>query len=221
VAIQSDVELGGTDQTFNNLVGRDVQRAYGQTPQIVITMPILVGLDGVQKMSKSKGNYIGVTDAPSEMFGKTMSIPDELMENYFTLLTDIPADEIKLLCDASKTHPKEAKVKLGKRIVAQFYGADAGEAAAAEFERVFAQNQLPDEIEDVEVSHDMTAPKLLVHCKLAETGGEAKRIVTQGGFRIIVDGVESKITSLQFIVTVKNGMIVKAGKRKFAKLKVV
>ncbi|MHC4836557.1 MAG: tyrosine--tRNA ligase, partial [Planctomycetota bacterium] len=101
VAIKSDVELGGTDQTYNNLVGRDLQRLDGQKPQIVITMPILVGLDGVQKMSKSKGNYIGVTDAPSDMFGKTMSIPDELMENYFTLLTDIPADEITILCDAS------------------------------------------------------------------------------------------------------------------------
>lgn len=113
VAIQSDVELGGTDQTFNNLVGRDLQRIAGQPPQIVITMPILVGLDGKEKMSKSKGNYIGVTDPPSEMFGKTMSIPDSLMENYFTLLTDMPAERIRELTNPAKTHPKEAKVLLG------------------------------------------------------------------------------------------------------------
>ncbi|MHC5154957.1 MAG: tyrosine--tRNA ligase, partial [Planctomycetota bacterium] len=185
VAIKSDIELGGTDQTYNNLVGRDLQRLDGQKPQIVITMPILVGLDGVQKMSKSKGNYIGVTDAPADMFGKTMSIPDELMENYFTLLTDIPADEITILCDASKTHPKEAKVKLGKIIVEQFYDADAADAAAAEFEKVFAQNQLPDDMPEVEIVADpIMASKLLIHCKLAASGGEAKRSCKQGGVEI-------------------------------------
>ncbi|KKM21946.1 hypothetical protein LCGC14_1630310, partial [marine sediment metagenome] len=114
VAIKSDVELGGTDQTFNNLVGRDLQRLDGQEPQVVITMPILVGLDGKEKMSKSKGNYIGVTDEPADMFGKVMSISDEMMDNYFTLLTDASAERIAELTDGSKTHPKEAKVLLGK-----------------------------------------------------------------------------------------------------------
>ena len=117
VVVKSDVELGGTDQTFNNLVGRDIQRAYGQKPQIVITMPILVGLDGIEKMSKSKGNYIGVMDSPKDMFGKVMSISDEMMENYYTLLTEIPADKIKELVNPQKTHPKEAKVFLGKTII--------------------------------------------------------------------------------------------------------
>ncbi len=121
VVVQSDVELGGTDQTFNNLIGRDIQRAYGQSPQVVITMPILVGLDGREKMSKSKGNYIGVTDEPNDMFGKVMSISDEMMENYFTLLTDLSADKIAELVNPDRTHPKEAKVLLGKTIVAQFY----------------------------------------------------------------------------------------------------
>jgi tyrosyl-tRNA synthetase len=219
VMVKSDVELGGTDQTFNNLIGRDIQRAYGQPAQIVITMPILVGLDGVQKMSKSKGNYIGVTEEPKDMFGKVMSISDEMMSNYFTLLTDFPEDEIKVLTDPNVTHPKKAKVLLGKTIVAQFHGLEAAQAAADEFEKVFAQKQLPDEIEDCPVSEDMTAPKLLVHCKLAETGGEAKRIVTQGGFAIIMGNEEKKITNLNDVITVQDGMIIRAGKRRFARLK--
>ena len=217
VAIKSDVELGGTDQTYNNLVGRDLQRLDGQKPQIVITMPILVGLDGVQKMSKSKGNYIGVTDAPADMFGKTMSIPDELMENYFTLLTDIPADEITVLCDASKTHPKEAKVKLGKIIVEQFYDVDAADAAAAEFEKVFAQNQLPDDMPEVEIAADpIMASKLLTHCKLVGSGGEAKRSCKQGGVKIN----DEKVSNPSQEIAPTDGMVVQVGKRKFAKLKV-
>ncbi len=217
VAIKSDVELGGTDQTYNNLVGRDLQRLDGQKPQIVITMPILVGLDGVQKMSKSKGNYIGVTDGPSDMFGKTMSIPDELMDNYFTLLTDIGADEIVTLCDPSKTHPKEAKVKLGKLIVEQFYDAAAADAAAAEFEQVFAQNQLPDDMEEVEIAvESIMASKLLVQCNLVASGGEAKRMCKQGGVKIN----DKKISDPATEITPTNGMVIQVGKRKFAKLKV-
>ena len=217
VAIKSDVELGGTDQTYNNLVGRDLQRLDGQKPQIVITMPILVGLDGVHKMSKSKGNYIGVTDAPSDMFGKTMSIPDELMENYFTLLTDIPADEIAVLCDASKTHPKQAKVKLGKIIVEQFYDVDAADAAAAEFEKVFAQSQLPDDMPEVEIAAEpIMASKLLTHCNLVASGGEAKRMCKQGGVKVN----DEKIADPSAEITPADGMVVQVGKRKFAKLKV-
>jgi tyrosyl-tRNA synthetase len=217
VAIKSDVELGGTDQTYNNLVGRDLQRIDGQPPQIVITMPILVGLDGVQKMSKSKGNYIGVTDTPTDMFGKTMSIPDELMENYFTLLTNIPAAEIETLCDASKTHPKQAKVKLGKLIVEQFYDVAAADGAAAEFDRVFAQNQLPDDMPTVEVAAEpVMASKLLVQCGLVATGGEAKRMCKQGGVKVN----DEKIDDPAAEITPADGMIVQVGKRKFAKLKV-
>ena len=216
VAIKSDVELGGTDQTFNNLVGRDLQRLDGQPPQIVITMPILVGLDGKEKMSKSKGNYIGVTDEPNEMFGKVMSISDELMENYFTLLTDIPAAEIKELVDAGKTHPKEAKATLGKMIVAQFYNDTAAESAAAHFEKVFAQNKLPDDIQEVTISsRPIAASKLLLHCKLVSTGGEAKRMVKQGGVRVN----DEKINDPNAQVTPADDMVVQVGKRKFARLK--
>lgn len=215
VAIQSDVELGGTDQTFNNLVGRDLQRAAGQLPQIVITMPILIGLDGVQKMSKSKGNYIGITDPPSEMFGKTMSIPDALMENYFTLLTDLPIEQIKTLVDPNKTHPKHAKVLLGKLIVTQFYGKQAAEKAAEEFDRIFAQNQLPEQMPQVCLSAEpMMAFKLLVACQLVDTGGEAKRMIQQGGVKIN----EQKLSDPNQLITPSEGMIIQVGKRKFAKV---
>jgi len=218
VVVKSDVELGGTDQTFNNLVGRDIQKAYGQKPQIVITMPILVGLDGKGKMSKSKGNYIGVTDEPKDMFGKIMSISDDMMENYFTLLTDIPAEKIKELVDSQKTHPKQAKVFLGKTIIKQFYNEAAAESAAGEFEKVFAQKQMPEDMPEIKISKEpITAAKLLLSCKLVSTGGEAKRLIAGGG--LTIDG--EKITDPNKSITPANGMIVRAGKLKFARLSVI
>ncbi|MHC4517616.1 MAG: tyrosine--tRNA ligase [Planctomycetota bacterium] len=217
VMIASDVELGGTDQTFNNLVGRDLQRLHGQAPQIVITMPILVGLDGTEKMSKSKGNYVGVTDAPSDMFGKVMSISDGMMENYYTLLTDLPSDEIAVLVDADQTHPKEAKVRLGKTIVTQFYGAELAEVAAAEFEKVFAQGQLPDDMPEVALPAEaLSVKQLLTLCRLVDSGGEAKRMVAQGG--VSIDG--QKASDPNASVTPADGMIVQVGKRRFAKVRV-
>ncbi len=217
VMIEADVELGGTDQTFNNLVGRDLQRQEGQPPQIVMTMPILVGLDGVQKMSKSKGNYIGVTDEPNDMFGKVMSIPDELMENYFTLLTDLPMDKVAELIDPAKTHPKESKVALGKMIVEQFYDAPAAEAAHQAFEKVFAQKELPDDIPEVVIaSEPVAAAKLLVHCRLVGSGGEAKRMIKQSAVSIN----EEKVGDPNLMVTPEGGMVVRVGKRKFAQLRI-
>jgi tyrosyl-tRNA synthetase len=216
VAIQSDVELGGTDQTFNNLVGRDIQRAYDRQPQVVITMPILVGLDGVEKMSKSKGNYVGVTDPPNDMFGKIMSISDEMMENYFTLLTDFPAKKITELTDSSKTHPKDAKVLLGKTIVTQFYNEATAQLAAAEFERVFAQKQLPDDIPEFELpAEPVSVKQLLLACKLVETGGEAKRMCSQSA--VTIDG--QKIADPNAEITPKDGTVIQVGKRRFAKIK--
>ena len=217
VMIESDVELGGTDQTFNNLVGRDIQKGYGQQPQIVITMPILVGLDGKEKMSKSKGNYIGVTDEPNDMFGKVMSISDDMMENYFTLLTGLQADRIAELVDPGKTHPKEAKVLLGKMIVSQFYGEEAAEVAAGEFEKVFAQGQLPEEIPEIEMpAEPIAASKLLLVCNLVSSGGEAKRMIKQSGASI--DG--EKLTDPNAAITPKDGAVIRVGKRKYARLKV-
>jgi len=217
VIVKSDVELGGTDQTFNNLIGRDIQRAYGQPPQVVITTPILVGLDGKEKMSKSKGNYIGVTDEPNDMFGKVMSISDDMMENYFTLLIDLPVGKIAELVNPDKTHPKEAKVLLGKTIVTQFYNQATAQAAAAEFEKVFAQKQLPDDIPEVEItSAPSTAARVLLQTALVSSSSEAKRMIKQLGVSINGD----KITDPQTSITPQTGMIVRVGKRKIAKLKV-
>jgi len=217
VAIKSDVELGGTDQTFNNLVGRDIQKAYNQPQQVVITVPILVGLDGKEKMSKSKGNYIGVTDEPNDMFGKVMSISDTMMENYFTLLTDLPSEKITELTNSQKTHPKEAKVLLAKTIVSQFYGDAAAALAAEQFEKVFAQKQLPDEIPEFKLSAETVSIKqLLLACKLVETGGEAKRMCAQSA--VTIDG--QKVTDSNAQITPANGMTIQVGKRKFARIKI-
>jgi tyrosyl-tRNA synthetase len=217
VMIESDVELGGTDQTFNNLVGRDIQKGYGQQPQIVITMPILVGLDGKEKMSKSKGNYIGVTDEPNDMFGKVMSTSDDMMENYFTLLTDLSAEKITELVNPDKSHPKEAKVMLGKMIVSQFYDKASADAAAAEFEKVFAQGQLPEDIPEITLpAKAISVKQLLLTCKLVSTGGEAKRMIKQSAASI--DG--EKLTDPNAEITPKEGTVIRVGKRKFARLKV-
>jgi len=217
VMVKSDVELGGTDQTFNNLVGRDIQRTYGQSPQVVITMPILVGLDGREKMSKSKGNYIGVTDEPNDMFGKVMSISDDMMENYFTLLTNLPAEKIAELVNADKTHPKEAKVQLGKTIVAKFYNEPTAQAASAQFEKVFAQGQLPDDIPEIKMPPEpIMASKLLLACKLVSSGGEAKRMIkTQ--LAVSVNG--NKINDPNEQITPTEGMVIQVGKRKFARIR--
>jgi tyrosyl-tRNA synthetase len=217
VIVQSDVELGGTDQTFNNLVGRDIQRAYGQSPQIVMTMPILVGLDGKEKMSKSKGNYIGVTDEPNDMFGKVMSISDDMMENYFTLLTNLETKIIADLVNPDKTHPKDAKVLLSKTIVAQFYSEATADTATAEFDKVFAKGQLPDDIPEVVIADPAISVKqLLLSCKLVETGGEAKRMVAQGA--VTIAGNKANDPNAQISPT--DGMVIQVGKRRFAKLKV-
>ncbi len=216
VMIKSDVELGGTDQTFNNLVGRDLQKLDNQLPQIVITMPILVGLDGTEKMSKSKGNYIGVTDTPNDMFGKVMSISDEMMEDYFSLLTDTALARIKILVDPDQTHPKESKVLLGKAIITQFHGEAAAEAAAVHFDRVFKQKELPDEIPEFELTGALVSVKeSLLLCKLVGTGGEAKRMVKQGGVRI--NG--KRVDDANGQITLVDGVILQVGKRKFARIK--
>ena len=216
VMVKSDVELGGTDQTFNNLIGRDIQRAYGQSPQVVITMPILVGLDGKEKMSKSKGNYIGVTDEPGDMFGKVMSISDEMMENYFMLLTDIEAKKIAELVNGDKTHPKKAKVLLGKTIVKQFYNEATAQLAAAQFDKVFAQGQLPDDIPEVQIAAEpIMASKLLVHCKLVSSSSEAKRMIKK---QAAVSIAGEKINDPNMEITPTEGMVIQVGKRRFARM---
>jgi tyrosyl-tRNA synthetase len=217
VVVKSDVELGGTDQTFNNLVGRDIQRAYGQEPQIVITMPILIGLDGKEKMSKSKGNYISVTDEPNDMFGKVMSISDQMMANYFTLLTNLSAERITELVNPDKTHPKEAKVLLAKTILIQFYDEKTAQLAATQFDKVFAQGQLPDDMPEVKISAEpIMASKLLVTSNLVPSGSEAKRMIKQGAVEID----KNKIDDPNTLITPADGMIIQVGKRKFARLRI-
>jgi len=215
VCIDADVELGGTDQTFNNLVGRQLQEGAGAKPQIVLVMPILVGLDGTEKMSKSKGNYIGVTDEPNDMFGKVMSIPDALMRNYFTLLTDLPAGEIEELVDSEKTHPKQAKVRLGKMIVEQYYSAGAAEAAAAEFDRIFAQKNVPTDMDEIRpASAEVGIVELVVTAGFAKSNGEARRLIKQNA--VSID--DEKVTDPHATVSLKDGQVLKVGKRRFGRI---
>jgi tyrosyl-tRNA synthetase len=213
--IEADVELGGSDQTFNNLVGRDIQKAYGQRQQIVLIMPILVGLDGEQKMSKSKGNYIAITDTPKDMFGKVMSIPDSLMRNYFTLLTDLPAAKIDELVDGQKTHPRQAKAALGKMIVAQYYGETAGDEAAAEFDSVFSRKQVPTDMPEVKISGgNINIVDLIIKAQFAASKSEARRLVEQKA--VSID--DESVTDVGAMVEPKAGAVLRVGKRRFGKI---
>ena len=215
VCISADVELGGSDQTFNNLVGRNLQENAGQQPQIVIIMPILVGLDGAEKMSKSKGNYIGVTDGPNDMFGKVMSIPDSLMDNYFTLLTDLPRERIEELIDGGKTHPRQAKAELGRIIVAQFHGQAAGDEAAQEFDRVFSRKQAPTDMPEIHVSvASMNVIDLIMAGDFAKSKSEARRLVEQKAVSLN----EQVITDINASVELQTGQVLKVGKRRFGKI---
>ena len=213
VEIKADVELGGTDQRFNNLVGRDLQKASGQEAQVVLLMPILVGLDGVQKMSKSLSNYVGIGEAPNEMFGKLMSIPDEVMRQYYTLCTDVPLDEVEQILAG---HPMDAKKRLGREIVATYHGADAATAAQAAFEQQFSRAEVPEDMPEIEVAAgEIGVVDLLVAC-FGGSKSEARRMVEQGA--VAVDG--DKVSDAMANVEARDGMTVKMGKRRWARVKV-
>ncbi|HHI96701.1 MAG TPA: tyrosine--tRNA ligase [Thermodesulfatator atlanticus] len=220
VALKADVELGGTDQRFNLLVGRDIQREYGQEPQVIITVPILEGLDGVQKMSKSLGNYVGITEPPREMFGKLMSISDTLMWRYYELLTDVPLAEIarwKEEVAQGRINPKELKMKLAKEIVARFHSPEAAEKAAAEFEKVFAKGGVPDELPEVAVpAGEVWLPRFLKDQGLVKSTSEGKRLLAQGGVQI--DG--QKIRQENFLLEAGRDYVFRVGKRRFLRVKV-
>ncbi len=219
VCIRADVELGGTDQTFNNLVGRQLQANAGQPPQIVMIMPILAGLDGVEKMSKSLGNYIGVTDEPNDMFGKVMSIPDKLMDNYFTLLTELPREEIGALLDPDQTHPRDAKVRLARLIVGEYHGPGAAEAAAAEFDRVFSQRHLPSDVPEFRFPEGPIAVSdMIVQMGFAASRSEARRLIRQNAVTV----GEERVTDIHCDITISDatdGWVVKVGKRRFGRLR--
>jgi len=221
VSLQSDVELGATEQKFNLLVHREIQRAYGLPGQSILTMPILVGLDGSRKMSKSLGNYVGITEPPEEMFGKLMSIPDELMWNYYELATDRSEQEIARLRSevaSGQLHPMDAKMKLGKEIVATFHGPDAGRKAADHFQRVFRDRQAPAEAAVKKISRGpakkLTA--LLVELGLAPSKSEAERLIKQGGVEI--DGQRVEDFRKEVDLTRPKEFLLRAGKKKFLRI---
>ncbi|HEX7356469.1 MAG TPA: tyrosine--tRNA ligase [Ignavibacteriaceae bacterium] len=219
VAIESDVELGGTDQKFNLLVGRDIQREYGIEPQVILTMPLLVGTDGVEKMSKSYDNYIGISDEPSQIYGRTLSIPDSLIYQYFELATNVTnkkLTEIKTELSDGKTNPRDIKRELARTLVAMYHDEQAALNAEKEFDNIFINKGLPDDIEEFIIGDkkEINILDLIILVNFAPSKGEARRLVTQGG--VSIDN--NKIDDVQFIVSVKSGMILKVGKRKFIKL---
>ncbi len=221
VALNADVELGGTDQKFNLLVGRNLQREYDQEPQILITTPLLEGTDGVDKMSKSLGNYIGIDEEPNEMFGKIMSISDELMWKYYELLTDVSVDEVNSLrfkCESDAMNPRDAKVALAKKIIEDFHSAEAAETAEQSFVNQFSKGQMPDEIDEVSVdSQNYKLIDLLLQTNLTASKGEARRLVEQGGVKI--DGEKISDTSAEIEVTAESSFVIQVGKRKFLNVK--
>lgn len=221
VAIQADVELGGTDQTFNNLCGRDLQRNAGQPPQVVMIMPLLIGTDGKNKMSKSQGNHVAIMDPPGEMFGKIMRIPDELMVNYFELLTDVPRDDVRRFTNPNQMNPRDGKEILAKAVIAQYHSTDAAEAAAAEFRRVHGGGGgLPDDVPEVSVPDDMVNDgevvpiDLVVHCGFADSRGAARRLIAERGVRLNDSVVEDAVKP----IVVATGDVLQRGRRRFVRL---
>jgi len=219
VALRADVELGGHDQIFNLLVGREIQKAYNQESQVVVTVPLLEGTDGINKMSKSYGNYVGINESPDIMFGKLMSISDELMLKYYELLSDITIDELRVLKEgikAGRIHPRDAKVRFAKEIITRFHGGEEAEAAHGAFERLFREKEIPDNIEIVEMKKeevDKWLPKLLMNIGLVSSTTEGKRMIAQGGVSINSSKVITEETPLN-----DKEFVIKVGKRRFKKI---
>ena len=219
VALHADVEFGGTDQTFNLLMGRHLQELEGQEPQVVITMPLLEGLDGIKKMSKSLGNYIGIDEEPKEMYGKAMSIPDELMMRYFMLVTDMSIEEQEDMAkrlESGELHPRDAKMQLARTIVRLYHGEEAALEAEEEFKRVFQQRAMPTDIPEYAMdapTEPIFVPQFCTDAGLTASNGEARRSIKAGAFK--VNGEKYTEENLKL----EDGMIVQVGKRKFVKIK--
>ncbi|NPV10561.1 MAG: tyrosine--tRNA ligase [Ignavibacteria bacterium] len=219
VAIKADVELGGTDQKFNLLVGRDIQREYGQEPQVILTMPILPGTDGIEKMSKSLDNYIGISEPPEEIYGKTMSIPDSLIYTYFELVTDVNKEElmkIKQQLSDPSINPRDLKRKLARTIVEQYYSKEAAHQAEENFDKIFVRKEIPEEVNEVFIDKASASNiiSLLRAVGAAPSNSEARRLVEQGG--VSING--EKISNVNAQLQIQNESILKVGKRKFYKL---
>jgi tyrosyl-tRNA synthetase len=213
VALEADVELGGTDQKFNLLVGRDLQRAMGQAPQVVMTMPLLEGLDGTRKMSKSYGNFVGLTDAPEEMYGKLMSVPDPLMIKYYELLTDLSPAEVARI-RAGAIHPMEAKKGLASRIVSEYYDAQAAGVAQRYFESKHQRREVPDDAPVFRIERDMWICELMKQIRFAPSTNEARRLIGQGAVR--VDG--EVVGDVNFRIVPGTHKVLEVGKRRVARI---
>jgi tyrosyl-tRNA synthetase len=225
VEIEADVEIGGTDQRFNILMGRDLQEAHGQEAQVGLFMPLLPGLDGVQKMSKSLGNYIGITESPKDMFGKAMSIPDEVMPMYYELAAGFSADEVREIergLAAGSIHPMDAKKRLAFEITKVYHSEEAAAEAQAEFERVFSQREIPTEMPEFTIPEDQFRDgkiwivRLLTTAGMAKSNGEARRLVEQGG--VTIDG--ERVSDANAELEVRDDQILRAGRLRFARLRV-
>ena len=220
VALESDIELGGNDQHFNVLMGRHLQEHFGKEKQVVILLPLLEGLDGIEKMSKSKGNYIGVDEAPNDMYGKTMSIQDEMMAKYFDLVTDLSLEEkneIKANIENGTLHPRDAKMLLGRTIVRMYHSEEAAGQAEEHFKTVFQKGVIPEDLPEVTWSgeNSISIIDLLVQLELQKSKGEARKMIQNGGVKLNGE----KIEDIHLEVEITDDMIVQVGKRKFVKIK--
>lgn len=219
VALEADVELGGTDQLFNLLMGRDLQRSRGQEPQVVLTLPLLEGLDGVNKMSKSLGNYIGVSESANDIYGKVLSASDELMFRYYELLSDLSIDEIAVLkadMDSGKLHPKVIKQQLARELTARYHSEEKAKQAEENFEKVFRKGGLPDDIAEKKIKSDgdIWLPQLLMELEMVKSTSDGRRMIKQGA--VSLDG--AKVTDVKKNVSPEGEILVKVGKRRFCKV---
>jgi len=219
VVIKSDVELGATEQKFNLVIGRQIQKEYGVEPQVILTLPVLEGVDGKQRMSKSLGNYIGIDEAPSEIYGKTMSIPDEVIFRYFELISDVDATELKRISEllhSPETNPRDIKKYLGRTIVRMYHGAQSSAEAEAAFEQIFVKKDIPDEMPEFVLDKSVhRIDDLLVLTRMTETKSEARRLVQGGGVSLNAEKIMDPFKE----ITVRDEMVLKVGKRKFIRLK--
>lgn len=225
VAIESDVELGGTDQKFNLLVGRDIQREYNIEPQVILTMPLLVGTDGTEKMSKSYGNYIGIADSPKDIYGKSLSIPDDLIYTYYELGTDIDAEalhRIKIALEDSNTNPRDIKRDLARKFVEMYHSPEDAKTAEEEFDKIFINKGIPDDISELKITDKkIDIIDLIMKANFAPSRGEARRLIVQGGVSILPAdqaGEGNKIEDPKALIEILDGSVLKVGKRKFIKL---
>jgi tyrosyl-tRNA synthetase len=221
VQIEADVEIGGNDQKFNNLVGRTLMEQYGQEAQVVVLCPLLVGLDGKEKMSQSLGNYISIVDTPNDMYGKTMSIPDELLENWFELCTDVPMPEVKALM-AETPNPRDVKRRLAREIVALYHGLEAGEEADRYFVETFSKRQQPVEAKEVQIPADVltdsgvSLPHLITALDLSKSNGDARRLIQAGAVSLDGEKLSDPLVKLQ--VQDLDGKVLRVGKHHFVRL---